>query len=266
MKEREREIFMRSLAPRTMVSLVLTLLVVLAIGIALVGRTGFAAHAASTNNAHKSASASTFNLANFRTATIINNPYLPMTPGTEYIYQGSEGGLALLDTVKITRHTKNILGVPTVVVLDSVYLASQLSELTYDYYAQDAYGNVWYFGEYATQYQNGKVVGHTGSWIAGVNNAQAGITMQGNPHVGDTYRQEYSKGIAQDMAAVLSLTANLCVPYNCYFGNVLETRDFSPIEPGSAEHKWYALGVGTLKTQAIQGGTDQIQLVAIKQF
>ena len=258
---------MRSLAPRRKASLVLTLLVVLAIGVGLLSRTGLAVHAANVGNAPTPhGGASTFNPASFRTATRITNPYLPFLPGTEYIYKGSVSGKVFYETVFVTHHTKNILGVPTVVVVDTGFLHGQLEEKTDDYYAQDAYGNVWYFGEFETQYKNGKVVGHGSSWLAGVHGAQPGIVMEGISHVGDAYRQENAPGVAEDRAQVLSLTAFACAPYNCYFGTVLLTKEFSPLEPGIIEHKWYAPGVGTLKTDVIKGGMEQTQLVAIKQL
>lgn len=238
------------------------LLVVPAIGVVLLGRTGLAA---SIGNAHMShVSMSTFNPANFPHATQITNPYLPFLPGTEYIYKGSVNGKPFENKVFVTHRTKTILGVTTVVVEDTGFLDGQLEEKTFDYYAQDADGNVWYFGEFETAYQNGKVVGHGSSWLAGVHNALPGIVMEGISHVGDVYSQENAPGVAQDTAQVLSLTASACVPYDCYSGNVLLTKEFSVLEPGVIEHKWYAPGVGTLKTDIVKGGMEQTHLVAIK--
>lgn len=258
---------MRSLVSGRMASLVCMLLVVLATGVALLGRTGLAAHAASAGSASMShASASTFNPASFLAATRITNPYLPFLPGTEYIYKGTVSGKPFDNTVFVTHRTRNILGVPTVVVVDTGFLSGQLEERTEDYYAQDAYGNVWYFGEFETQYKNGKVVGHGSSWLAGVHNALPGIVMEGVSHVGDVYRQEYAPAVARDTAQVLSLTAFACAPYNCYFGNVVMTKEFSPLEPGIIEHKWFAPGVGELKAEIVKGGVEQTQLVSIKQI
>ena len=247
------------------VTQVFTLLLILTIGIALPGLTRSTVHAAGVGIT--GTRSLTFNAANFQPGHPIDNQFYPLAPGTEFIYQGTDSGMALTDKVFVTHQTKIILGVPTVVVLDAIYMKNgQLFEKTYDWYAQDQYSNVWYFGEYATQYKNGKPVGHAGSWEGGVHGAQPGRVMEGNPLVGDIYRQEYQKGVAQDMAGVLSLNADVCVPYNCYFNQVLLTREWSPLEPGVVEHKWYAPGVGFVKSTTVKGGTEEFVLVDIKQI
>ena len=147
---------------------------------------------------------------------------------------------------------------------DTGYLNGQISELTFDYFAQDVYGNVWYFGEDTTQYKHGKPVGHVGSWLTGVNGAQPGIVMEGTPRVGDTYMEENAPGIAQDEATNLSLTASVSTPYGNFIGNVLETREFSKIEPHSGELKYYAPNVGFVKNVARQQGGEVLALAAIK--
>jgi len=195
-----------------------------------------------------------------------------MTPGTTFIYYGSKDGLPELNTVHITDETRIILdetriilGVPCLVVHDTVIVGGQLAEFTIDWYRQDGPGNVWYCREFATDFENGHIIGHGGSWMGGVIGAQEGIVMEAHPHVGDTYRQEYLPGVAEDMARVLSLTESVCVPYGCFQGNVLMTEEWSPLEPGVVKHKWYAPGVGNVKTVMVQGGTDHSELVAIEE-
>ncbi|MBA3946543.1 MAG: hypothetical protein H0X37_18510 [Herpetosiphonaceae bacterium] len=258
---------MRSLSFGRKYSRVLRLLIVFASGIALFSQPGVAVQAASSSNAHTShARAVTFNAANFHHPARIDNPYFPLSPGTEFLYIGDEGGQALHESELVTHQTKMILGVPTVVIEDNVYLTNgQLYEKTLDWYAQDDSGNVWYFGEYATDYQNGQPAGHGGSWEGGILGAQPGIIMEGDSHVGDAYRQEYFKGVAQDTAAVLSLNAYVCAPYNCYFNEALETAEWSPLTPGFVEQKWYAPGVGFVKSIAVKGGPEAFELVGIKQ-
>jgi DNA-binding CsgD family transcriptional regulator len=204
--------------------LVLTLLLILLIGIALLGWVGSRVHAAGVSTT--GTRTFTFNAANFHHSTRIDNQFYPLLPGTEFLYQGDEGGQALHNTVLVTHDTKSILGISTVVVLDTVYMKNgQLFEKTLDWYAQDDQRNVWYLGEAATDYQNGKPAGHTGSWEAGDQGAQPGVIMEGNPKVGDSYRQEYLKGVAQDMASVLSLNGHACVPFNCHFNKTVITKD-----------------------------------------
>lgn len=67
--------------------------------------------------------------------------------------------------------------------------------------------------------------------------------MKARPKVGDTYRQEYLKGVAEDMATVLSHTGTATVPYGV-FDKLLLTRDWTPLKPGVTERKYYARGVG----------------------
>jgi hypothetical protein len=140
-----------------------------------------------------------------------------------------------------------------------VWLEDELVEETFDWYAQDRWGNVWYFGEYATDYEDGVPVSHAGSWQAGVDGALPGIIMLANHRVGDTYRQEFYAGVAEDMGRVLSLSGSVCVPYGC-FDDLLITKDWTPLEPGHIEHKYYAPGLGLILEV---GGNGSLELVDI---
>lgn len=171
----------------------------------------------------------------------IDNPFLSFKPGTTFVSTGLGG--KLVDTVTVTHKTLELLGVTTVVVRDAVKVDGQLEELTRDFYAQDRQGNVWYFGEDAKQFENGKLVGTEGSWRAGVHGARPGIIMEAHPHVGDTYQQESAPGVAEDTAKVKSLNASVKVPYGS-FDHALKTLEFSPLEPRAKENKFYARGVG----------------------
>lgn len=188
----------------------------------------------------------------------ITNPYLPMPPGTTFVYDGHLGTQAEHNPVVITRNTRNLIGIPCVVVEDTGYLNGAIEELTFDYYAQDFSGNVWYFGEYTTQYKNGKPTGHVGSWVSGVDGAQPGIIMEATPRVGDTYRQENAAPVALDMATVLSLTASVYTPYGTFIGNVLETKEFSGIGPPGPELKWYEPGIGFMKNVSLGGDPREV--------
>ncbi len=155
------------------------------------------------------------------------------------------------------------MGVIALVANDTGTVKGRVVEITFDYFAQDKSGNVWYFGESASQVQNGVVIGHAGSWLGGVNGAQPGIVMEANPKVGDFYCQENSPGVAQDQARVLGVTRSICVPYTCTHHNGLKTKETSPLEPGVVEDKWYALQAGEIQAMDVKGGTDLSQLVAI---
>lgn len=137
---------------------------------------------------------------------VVNNPYFTLTPGTTYRYRTKGEGFEVNEVavVTVTDQTKKVMGVTTRVVWDRVWLNGNLIEETYDWYAQDKKGNVWYFGEDSTEYGK-NWSSKSGSWEAGVDGAKPGIVMQSDPHPGQPYRQEYRKGKAEDMGQVLSL-------------------------------------------------------------
>jgi len=193
--------------------------------------------------------------------TTIDNPYFPLAPGSVFLYEGPSGGQPEVNKMVVTHETKSILGVACVVVADSVRVNGELVEATLDWYAQDKNGNVWYFGEDSKEYENGVVVSTAGSWEAGVDGADPGYVMLAHPDVGHSYRQEYLWGEAEDMAQVLSLGESITVPYGS-FQDCLETMEWTPLEPGVSEHKYYAAGVGMLSAQSV-GGSDRSDLVSI---
>jgi hypothetical protein len=138
----------------------------------------------------------------------IDNQYLPMKPGTVYVYKGtSDAGMMRIVTA-ITHKTKVIIGVTCVVVKDTVYINGTREEQTLDSYAQDKCGNVWYFGEDSKEYDPAtqQIINTEGSWEAGVNGAQPGIVMKAHPKAGDKYRQEYAKGVAEERARAWTWT------------------------------------------------------------
>jgi hypothetical protein len=184
----------------------------------------------------------------------IDNPYWPMTPGAKWVYREVDaGGAEQRVEVTVTNDTRTIQGITATVVHDVVTTEDgQLVEDTYDWYAQDKDGNVWYLGEDTKEYEDGKVVTTEGSWEAGVDGARAGIVMFANPEVGAVYRQEYYAGHAEDGAKVLSLTARAEVPYGT-FEDVLQTWDFTPLDLEAQEHKYYARGVGLVLVTDVDG-------------
>jgi hypothetical protein len=173
----------------------------------------------------------------------VDNPYFPLKPGAHYTFrsQTDEGEEVTDDTV--TPDTKNILGVETVVVHDVVALNESKIEETFDWYAQDKDGNVWYFGEDSRQFENGVQTGTEGSWEAGVDGARAGIIMLACPKVGNTYSQEFLAGVAEDVGRIASLSKPASVPYGS-FASCLKTLDSSVLDPGADEYKFYARGIG----------------------
>lgn len=192
---------------------------------------------------------------------LIDNPYLPLLPGTTLIYEKhSDGELEHIE-VSVTDETKQILGVSCTVVRDVVWVDGELAEDTHDWFAQDKWGNVWYFGELSQGFEDGELVSLGGSWQAGEDGALPGIVMEASPQWGDVYRQEFLLAEAEDVGAVLSLTQSVSVPYGSFTG-CLQTEDYTPLEPDALEHKFYALGVGLVLELDVESG-ERTELIAI---
>jgi hypothetical protein len=201
----------------------------------------------------------TINPANF--VATIDNRYFPLQPGTGYHYKGVRGTTPQTDDELVTHRTRQILGVRCTVVRDVVSEHGAPIELTFDWYAQDKQGNVWYMGEEALERKHGRFVKASDSWESGVNGAKPGIIMPGNPRPGDTYRQEYyPPGQALDQAQVLG-SASVKVPYGA-FRHSLATSEFSPLEP-QTEKKFYAAGLGEVAERVVKGHHEQFQLVSV---
>jgi hypothetical protein len=194
----------------------------------------------------------------------VQNPYWPLEPGSRWVYGETDAeGNEQRIVVTVTDETKAILGIDALVVHDLVTEDGQPVEDTLDWYAVDRDGNLWYLGEDTKEFENGRVVSTEGSWEAGVDGAEPGIALPGDPSVGLSYRQEYYEGEAEDAAKVLSLTEHVEVPYGS-FDDVLETKDFTPLEPRLVEHKFYAKGVGPIRAVTVSGGSDREELVSFE--
>src|SRR5712691_10058526 len=111
--------------------------------------------------------------ANF--TTTIDNPYFPLPVGRTLVYQGIKDGQTQEDRVTVTDQTKLVAeGITARVVTDVATHNGTLLEKTADWYAQDRQGNVWYVGEDTAHYlANGKI-DTSGSWEAGVHDAEPG--------------------------------------------------------------------------------------------
>jgi hypothetical protein len=192
----------------------------------------------------------------------VTNPWFPLTPGTELVYTGTKDGKPTRDVVRVTRQTITIEGARCVVVRDLLYEAGKLEERTSDYYTQDGAGNVWYFGEDTAELDaSGTVTSREGTWRAGRDGAKAGIYMPAHPRVGQTGRQEYYKGQAEDHFRVISLNATVRVPF-VSSRSALKTHEWTPLEPGTLDQKIYVRGVGTVKETSLKGPVERNVLVA----
>jgi len=191
----------------------------------------------------------------------VTNPFMPLIPKTKYTYQEQTDGGNEVNEVIVTTDTLRIIGVKCIVVTDVLKNdKGDVLESTLDWYAQDKDGNVWYFGEDTKEYENGKVSSTAGTWKAGVDGAQPGIAMPGKPLLGIPYRQEYLFNEAEDMGKIISLSETVIVPFGT-FNNCIMTEEWTPLEPDVIEHKYYASGIGNIKTIMIKGGNEVAELL-----
>ena len=173
-----------------------------------------------------------------------------------------DGGRQDIVVTVLTR-TRKITGIEAVVVHDVASEHGQVVEDTFDWFAQDRAGNVWYLGEDTTEFENGKPHSTAGSWQAGRDGAQAGIALPAAPRTGLDYRQEYHHGDAEDRAVVTGTDERAQVPFG-RFDHVLTTRDTTPLEPDLVERKYYARGVGVVMEITESGGTERNELLSYR--
>lgn len=192
-------------------------------------------------------------------SSTVDNQYFPLVPGTVFEYDVLETTETV--TVTVTDQLETVMGIPCVVVHDVAKVEGEIVEDTFDWYAQDAEGNVWYFGEDTTAFDGGQT-SKEGSWTAGVDGAKPGIVALANPQVGDSYRQEFLEGEAEDEAEVLDLDASITVPFGSFTG-CLKTKDFTRLEPDVFEHKYYCPGVGQVAAELASGGEEHEYLVEV---
>jgi hypothetical protein len=187
-----------------------------------------------------------------------------MLRGSRWVYREVDrDGTTVRVEVTVTNRTRTILGIPATVVHDVVTEDGELKEDTYDWFAQDRAGNVWYLGEDTKEYENGKVVSTKGSWEAGVDGAHAGVIMPARPRAGLTFREEYYEGEAEDRAEILGFQARVRVPAGA-FQRVLKTKETTPLEPNVVEHKFYARGIGPVLVVGVSRGNSREELVSFR--
>lgn len=190
-------------------------------------------------------------------AAEVTNPLFPLAPGTVWTYQGPEETIV----VTVTDERRTILGISAVVVHDTASIGGEVIEDTFDFYAQDLDGNVWYLGEDTKELDHGTVTSTEGSWEAGVDNAKPGILIPATPTVGTPYRQEYLPCEAEDMGEVVALDQSVTIDGTVHAG-CLQTLDTTPLEPDLREHKFYCPGIGLALIVDLETDTQETLISA----
>jgi hypothetical protein len=228
------------------------------------GLTGASAAGSSSTQTSKPGPCDAYNPvldpANF--VTTVDNPYFPLPVGRTLVYRGIKDGKSQVDRVTATDKTKVLVGITATTVFDVATHHGKLLEKTFDWYAQDKQGNVWYLGENTTAYLPNGQTDKSGSWQAGVAGAKPGIIMEANPQIPDAYRQECRAGKAEDTAWIVGTEGSVKVPYGTLH-HVLTSLETTRIEPGVVDEKVYVPGIGIVREQAIAGDTEIARLVSV---
>ena len=192
-----------------------------------------------------------------------DNAYFPLTPGLVTRLRGTDEGERFKQKVHVTAQTRVVAGVTTTVVRDVVRRADgTLAERTFDWYAADQDGNVWYFGEDTATYdEDGRLEDREGSWEAGVDGALAGIIMPADPRPSTAAYMEYAKGEAEDQAWVVQRLPSVVTPGGTY-RHVVRTFEWSRLEPRVISMKFYARGLGIVMEKDVAGGHERFWLVS----
>jgi hypothetical protein len=191
----------------------------------------------------------------------VDNPFFPLKPGSKWFYRGKDDVGHFADRMHVRHKRKTILGVHATIVHDVVLRHGKPREVTDDWYAQDKHGNVWYFGENTKELdRHGHVTTREGSFKAGRDGARPGLFMPGDPKVGQSARQEFYKGHAEDHFKILDLNAKVSTAY-VSSRHALRTKEWTPLEPGIVDNKYYVRGIGDVKEKTVKGGLERLQLV-----
>lgn len=202
--------------------------------------------------AHQPGFTDSFGLDACSFATTGRNPYFVLEPGFKLILEGEEKKVLVRLEITVLEDTRTVDGVLTRVVEEVETHDSQLVEVSRNFFAICAPTNsVFYFGEEVDIYEDGEIVSHDGAWLAGENDARAGIIMPGTLLLGARYFQEVAPEVALDRAEILSLSAVVETPADT-FEDVLKTEETTPLEPNAKELKFYAPGIGLIQDGVLQ--------------
>jgi hypothetical protein len=193
-----------------------------------------------------------FDLENCDFASRGENSYFILEPGYQVTLVGEEDGEELQLVMTVLNETKVVNGIETRIVEEKETEGGNLVEVSKYYFAIcKPSNNAIYFGEDVDMYDNGKVMNHEGSWLAGQNDAKAGLIIPGKVDVGMKYYQEIAPGVAEDRAEIVSVTDVLETPAGV-FKQVLKTEETNPLKPDEKEYKFYAPGIGLIQDEAIK--------------
>ncbi len=197
-------------------------------------------------------------------STEVTNPFFPLPVGALRIYVGEEIDPETGETHEfrveefVLSESYAVMGVPVVVLQVTEYEDGDLLEITRDYHAQHEDGSVWYFGEHVDNYEDGEIVNHDGTWIAGEGENKPSVFVPADPQVFDTILQEQAPGLAEDISTVVETGVTVTVAAGEFTG-CIKTVDVNPLEAAS-EFKTYCPGPGLVREENADGVTELISI------
>ena len=177
----------------------------------------------------------------------VDHPLFSLASVRSQSFEGAERATRTRMEKRVLDQTKTIAGVEVTVLEVKEYEDDELVERTLDYFAQHRDGSVWYFGERIDDYEDGKVSGHEGQWLAGEKNARPGIYLPANPAVGQEFAQEQAPGVAEDRSTILAVDAELTTPAGRFTG-CIRVRDYAPLSKAEGI-KFYCPKVGIAREE-----------------
>jgi hypothetical protein len=193
----------------------------------------------------------------------VDNPFFPLSSAGPQVYEGEELDPETGETIEIRiestvlSETDVVAGIEVTVVEVKDFEDGELVESTLDYYAQHKDGTVYYLGELVDEYEDGKVVGHGGQWLAGEGDNQPGIFMPADVQVGVEFEQERAPGVAEDRSKVVAVDQTVTTPAGA-FSNCIKTEDFDPLGDVT-EFKYYCSDVGLVREEPPDGFIDLVR-------
>jgi hypothetical protein len=196
-----------------------------------------------------------FGSASFVPGAAVDHPYFPLLDTMTRLYKGvdDEGDVERFE-LTVVGAGPQIMGVQTTARRDRAFKNGRIDEDTFDYYAQDSAGNVWYMGEDVTNYRyddDGNLIGtdHASAWRAGVNGALPGHAMPGLLAIGQNYYQEFAAAddaLDNGTTTAIGITQHLAVGS---FRDVVQVLELNELDPDAREYKYYARGFGLIRAE-----------------
>lgn len=189
----------------------------------------------------------------FSNPTNVTNPLFPVSAQASVLMLGRIEGKPFRTEVTLLPTTRIIewqgQQIETLVSQYAAYLDGRITEIAYDFYAQDDAGAVWYFGEDVFDFVDGAIVTTEGTWLAG-KDGPAAMIMPAAPKVGDVYRPENVPGFVFEEVTVTEVGRTLDGPLGSIAGGLITSELHAD---GTSEDKIFAPGYGEFLTG---GGTD----------